>query len=559
MVKFSHAIALNSNPAWREKYISYSSLKKTTYVLEKAVLGTGTIPKSFLDLERMTASPSLGPTIGSASNVPRPPSAAGHATDGEPDEDNETQPLLQALGRASSVPGAPRVMSLDEANNFFTLSLDKELEKICDFYKEMETDLLDQLYQVTVEIKKQERQEENYLHSLWASGLESSRDPATIRPSRIVDPPSGITPRNMESATSSINSNGPPRSAALDAFDNAMTDEISPETPGRILLPQPSFLPYLIWSSPSLKHSKSLFIKQLTEIFVNLSELKGYVDINQTGFGKVLKKYEKVVGAKLKESYLAKVDRNYPFLATTKEKLDEAIERLTLWYARIATDGKTQMAATDLNSHLREHIEHERRTETIGFVPTDSGVRDKMVEIQVCGCTVYLPRVIPTNVLVIFFAILALVMLSRAQLFPYQEQNNCFGILIFASILWAFEAMPLFVTSICVPVLVVSLRVMTDKETGLRLDAKATAKLIFSDMFGPVIMLLLGGFSLAAALSKHNIAKALASVILSKAGSKPHWVLLANMFVSTFASMWISNVAAPVLCFSLIQPILRNL
>ena len=78
-------------------------------------------------------------------------------------------------------------------------------------------------------------------------------------------------------------------------------------------------------------------------------------------------------------------------------------------------------------------------------------------------------------------------------------------------------------------------------------------------MFGPVIMLLLGGFSLAAALSKHSIAKSLASLILSRAGSKPHWVLLCNMFVSTFASMWISNVAAPVLCFSLISPILRNL
>ncbi|KFX94404.1 hypothetical protein V490_04364 [Pseudogymnoascus sp. VKM F-3557] len=31
------------------------------------------------------------------------------------------------------------------------------------------------------------------------------------------------------------------------------------------------------------------------------------------------------------------------------------------------------------------------------------------------------------------------------------------------------------------------------------------------------------------------------------------------MFVAAFASMWISNVAAPVLCFSIIQPMLRNL
>jgi anion transporter len=129
--------------------------------------------------------------------------------------------------------------------------------------------------------------------------------------------------------------------------------------------------------------------------------------------------------------------------------------------------------------------------------------------------------------------------------------------LVFATILWAFEALPLFVTSLTIPFLIVSLRVMI--RDGERLEAKPAAKLIFSEMFGPVIMLLLGGFSLAAALSKHNIAKSMASVILEKAGTKPHAVLLANMFVSTFASMWISNVAAPVLCFSLISPILRNL
>jgi len=78
-------------------------------------------------------------------------------------------------------------------------------------------------------------------------------------------------------------------------------------------------------------------------------------------------------------------------------------------------------------------------------------------------------------------------------------------------------------------------------------------------MWTPVIMLLLGGFTIAAALSKYNIAKIMATFVLSKAGTKPRTVLLTNMFVAMFASMWISNVAAPVLCFSIIQPILRNL
>jgi phosphate transporter len=66
-------------------------------------------------------------------------------------------------------------------------------------------------------------------------------------------------------------------------------------------------------------------------------------------------------------------------------------------------------------------------------------------------------------------------------------------------------------------------------------------------------MLLLGGFTIAAALSKYDIAKRLATFVLSKAGTRPRTVLITNMFVAAFASMWISNVAAPVLCFSLIS------
>lgn len=114
--------------------------------------------------------------------------------------------------------------------------------------------------------------------------------------------------------------------------------------------------------------------------------------------------------------------------------------------------------------------------------------------------------------------------------------------------------MPLFVTSLLVPLLVVMLRVMrSDDEEHTRLDSHAAAKKIFSLMFSPVIMLLLGGFAVAAAMSKFHIAKAMATVVLSRAGTRPSAVLLANMLVATVASMWISNVAAPVLCFSLIQ------
>jgi di/tricarboxylate transporter len=101
--------------------------------------------------------------------------------------------------------------------------------------------------------------------------------------------------------------------------------------------------------------------------------------------------------------------------------------------------------------------------------------------------------------------------------------------------------------------LAVCLGVLRREDNHRQLPAHEATKYIFQAMFSPVIMLLLGGFAIAGALSKYHIAKIMATFVLSKAGTKPSFVLLSNMFVATFASMWISNVAAPVLCLSIIQ------
>lgn len=66
-------------------------------------------------------------------------------------------------------------------------------------------------------------------------------------------------------------------------------------------------------------------------------------------------------------------------------------------------------------------------------------------------------------------------------------------------------------------------------------------------------MLLIGGFTIAAVLSKTRLDVMTATRVLNAAGSKPSAVLLCLMLVATFASMWISNVAAPTLCYALIK------
>ncbi|CAO3589400.1 unnamed protein product [Absidia cylindrospora] len=60
--------------------------------------------------------------------------------------------------------------------------------------------------------------------------------------------------------------------------------------------------------------------------FISLSELKSYVDINKTGFDKILKKWDKVTGSELRKTYYEKmVTTSEPFLAQQNKELEQAI------------------------------------------------------------------------------------------------------------------------------------------------------------------------------------------------------------------------------------------
>ncbi|KAJ3014601.1 low-affinity phosphate transporter [Thoreauomyces humboldtii] len=156
--------------------------------------------------------------------------------------------------------------------------------------------------------------------------------------------------------------------------------------------------------------------------------------------------------------------------------------------------------------------------------------------------------------LVIFFAPIPL----------NRTEQNALTLLICVSMLWALEVFPLFITALMVPFLVVVFRVMRTngadaKDSDVPLAAADAMTMVFHYMMDPTIILLMGGFSLAAALAKHSITTNVATWLLTKVGNDPNMVLLAVMNIATFSSLWISNVAAPVLCFTVLQPILATL
>ncbi|KAI7908192.1 Sodium:sulfate symporter transmembrane region-domain-containing protein [Cokeromyces recurvatus] len=305
---------------------------------------------------------------------------------------------------------------------------------------------------------------------------------------------------------------------------------------------------------------------QLILLYISLSELESYIELNRTAFEKILKKYDKVLEGNLKEQYINKmVNESRPFMPETMNVLKGQLARVETIFANAFCGGSRVIALRQMKSHLRDQVTFERNTVWKDMVRQERRNHDtKLIEptevktYKVPFTNFQLDASILRQIFCVALSIAALIILLCVDCFGNRQENYCFALLIFSAIMWATEAIPLYATSCLIPFMIVPLKIMCNPD-GSVMTAKAAAKATFSAMFSGTIMMLLGGFALAAALSKYGIAKAFASHVLSRAGTRPMWVLLAIMFVSGFLSMFISNVATPVLCFSLIDPILRTL
>lgn len=332
-----------------------------------------------------------------------------------------------------------------------------------------------------------------------------------------------------------------------------------------------------VWSAPD-EYAVDMRItikRQLKDLYTHLSELAQYVEINETGMKKILKKYDKITNSQLLGRYLDQVVRvKYPFQSQAKQQRAGSMADVVTMYACVATRGDEEQAERQLKAQLREEVVWQRNTVWREMINIERRAQAATLEaslrpdaepqtqqLHTPWGNVGLPIIAALQLAVSIGLFVALLKVRALRMFATVEEQNCFALVILCTCLWVTEVIPLFATSLLVPFLIVTLRIarVEDDEGGRRLSAPETSRWIFEQMFAPNIVLLLGGFTLAAALSKYGIDKVLATRVLRLAGTRPSVVLLAHMMVACFASMWVSNVAAPVLMFSLVQPILRTL
>ncbi|KAL7311654.1 low-affinity phosphate transporter [Mucor circinelloides] len=418
----------------------------------------------------------------------------------------------------------------------FLTQLDLQLEKVFDFYSQKETELYNRL-----------------------DALDSTLQNSMPTQNLYHDPqyPNYITPlANLDSTV-----NLPHSASSIKEVINTADEKTR----------RMSFESRMSTQSKDARHIDYVeqlvdLRSQLISLYVSLSELDSYVELNRMAFEKILKKHDKVLDADLRSQYLKKmVLDSRPFMPQTVEALRAQIERVERIYADAFCSGHIALAVRQMKTHLRDQITYDRNTVWKDMVGQERKTLDAHVKENIpekCYNIPFTNRKIRSelfNTIIAFlFSVILFVVLLNVDIFGNRQENYCFALLIFAAVMWATEAIPLYATSLMIPFLVVPLGIMRNAD-GTQMAAKAASKAVFQSMFSGTIMMLLGGFSLAAALSKYGIAKAFASHVLSRAGTRPMFVLLAVMFVAGFLCMFISNVATPVLCFSLINPILRTL
>jgi len=128
------------------------------------------------------------------------------------------------------------------------------------------------------------------------------------------------------------------------------------------------------------------------------------------------------------------------------------------------------------------------------------------------------------------------------------KAHSLLAIFLWIVVWWVTECIPIPITALLVPVFITAFRVAPVKDA-------------FAPFADPIIMLFLGSFILAKAMSVHALDQKLAHSILSlkSIGHKKSRVLFALGLTAVFLSMWISNTATTAMMYPIALGILSTL
>ncbi|OHT14819.1 Sodium:sulfate symporter transmembrane region family protein [Tritrichomonas foetus] len=289
------------------------------------------------------------------------------------------------------------------------------------------------------------------------------------------------------------------------------------------------------------------FHKKIYSLMLELYEMRTFIELNKTGGQKIIKKFARHFEApSVRVEYMdtqAELFENLPQVNKLMRELEDLFVQVKRCIAVEKSDQTRPEIIMELHSSVESSLIWKQSTVLARF------------EAMTFRHNELLLKPMKIKWIPIIIAIAVLISFQCAQFssgFAFSAQR-CLGIIAYAAVLWASGAIPLWLTSLSVPLLGIVCKVMP----GFSLAD--VGKVMQQSMVSPTVFLTIGGFTLAAALRETEMDKRIATFILQKASVNRRLFLLVIILLNAFISMWISNITATMIVVTLVIPTLRQI
>jgi anion transporter len=284
-------------------------------------------------------------------------------------------------------------------------------------------------------------------------------------------------------------------------------------------------------------------------------QLQSFSALNYSAFDKIMKKYDKYSGEKQRKAIILGKIEPAEFIHG-KSKLSALIQRCEELYMKLSV-ARNQEAKT--THALLRAVERDVENNEGGSFIHENNIINLSQNSDFSGFLDQLRWNFGlTSRFWVLVAVILFTIILNLPLFPgHPRAQRCLALLTFTTILWITEAVAYFVTALIIPFFVVVLQILADENNNV-LNAEQASKAAFGAFYTDATILIASGFTIAVAFSKSTYELQLANFIQRWTGQQPRLFLLSYMFLGCFLSLFISNIAAPVLLTSLLLPHLRD-
>ena len=299
-------------------------------------------------------------------------------------------------------------------------------------------------------------------------------------------------------------------------------------------------------------HEKSedqakLFHQKIYGTMMELYELRAFIEVNKTGSHKIMKKFAKHFEAPevLTDFTEAQIDLfdNLPPINKLMRELENLYVQNKRYVSEIKCDKSRPQLVLELHTSVESALIWKQSTVLAKF----EAMTFRHNELLLAPVKL---KIIPMIIAIIL--ILSCQFVQFSSKFDYRAQR-CLGVVAYAAVLWATSAIPLWLTSLSIPLLGVICRLIP----GYSLDE--VGKTIQQSMMSSTVLLTMGGFTIAAALRETEMDKRLATIILQKASVNRRIFLLVLIVLNAFIAMWISNITSTTIVVTLVIPTLKQI